>query len=233
MNRPVLDDVVVRIESLERLRRQTLWAGGALLALAVATVVGGASRTRTDRVLEAERFILRDQQGKARAYLAMKSDGTPGLSILDGRGHDAIQLRVLPDDTASIDLNAQGRTRLAATATERGSALILADPKHGSASSLYMTEDGTSGLGLRGGSRTVEAASQPDGHAGLVVTDEEGKERGRVGTLPEEVRPLGLRAMDGKGPFRHEPSPAESSQMPTRGPKPGGPRLLPGPLPPD
>src|SRR5262245_39850556 len=52
------------------------------------------SQRSTAKTIEAERFILRDKQGGARAVLETARDGAPRLALRDKGGKDRLELTV-------------------------------------------------------------------------------------------------------------------------------------------
>lgn len=82
-----LTSLAARVEKLERANRRLKWA--ACAALFAAILVGCAQRSNT---VEADRFLLRDKQGRVRAEMAMSYDtgpnGNPSLVLLDENGKE-------------------------------------------------------------------------------------------------------------------------------------------------
>src|SRR5262245_20633466 len=64
-------------------------------------------------VIEAEKFVLRDSQGKIRAELALAPDESPTLSLYDKKSQRRMQLAVKADDSPAIMLNGRDGTVLA------------------------------------------------------------------------------------------------------------------------
>src|SRR5690349_1686282 len=93
-----------RIERLEeanrRLERQCRrWkrAGAATLAGLAVLVVGGAA-AKVQSSLDANEFVLRDQDGTMRASLTMRPDGTPGFGLFDKQGQVRLSLDLSPGE---------------------------------------------------------------------------------------------------------------------------------------
>jgi mono/diheme cytochrome c family protein len=89
-------------------------AGGAILALGgIALVMGQAKpHQQVPRVVEAERFVLRDSGGKVRAELACPDD-RPCLCLLDEKGNCRTRLALLGDGSAVVSLyDADGTGRV-------------------------------------------------------------------------------------------------------------------------
>lgn len=64
-------------------------------------LMGQANPGGVARVVEAERFVLRDATGKVRAELGLR-DGRPGLALFDEKGERRAQLAMLPDGSSSL-----------------------------------------------------------------------------------------------------------------------------------
>lgn len=113
------------------------------------------------KVLTAQEFRLVDKDGKTRAALAVKADGSPGLLLYDGDGKVRAALRVRSDGSAALSLHDPDGSNRAALDTQ----------SNGSASLTLTNKSGKGGVGL---------AVLPDGKAGISVTDKEGKVVGSV-----------------------------------------------------
>jgi hypothetical protein len=85
------DSLSVRLDRLERdSRRWRRVALGSWLAIAALLLLGQSaprSAPGGGRVLEAERFVLRDARGRAGATLGWEADGAPRLAVHDPAGH--------------------------------------------------------------------------------------------------------------------------------------------------
>src|SRR5262249_25996330 len=82
-------DLATVVACLEKLERHNRWLKRLVLLLLVGAILLASQAQpslaqRKDRVVEAERFILRDDKGKARAVMAMFKDG-PGFALLDDK----------------------------------------------------------------------------------------------------------------------------------------------------
>src|SRR4029079_9602408 len=57
-------------------------------------------------IIEAEQFVLRAQDGKARATLGLREENAMGLDLYDAAGHARAGLDLAPDGTGSVWLAA-------------------------------------------------------------------------------------------------------------------------------
>lgn len=88
-------ELLTRIESLERKNRRIVGAGVAVLALGAVGLV--SARTVCDTV-SAERFVLRDAQGQQRGvFTAYETGGAPQFSLLDKKGKPMAVIAVEKD----------------------------------------------------------------------------------------------------------------------------------------
>lgn len=82
MNEPTIDNLVQRLDRVERENRRWKRAGTTVLAaLAALVLMGQAKPDKVAEVVEAEKFVLRDKTGKLRATLAIAADGVVSLSL--------------------------------------------------------------------------------------------------------------------------------------------------------
>jgi hypothetical protein len=217
MDRPSLDAVIERLELLEREKRQVLWVGAALFAAAVVAVASGTDWVRRPKQIEAERFVLKDKDGKVRARLSTAPDGSPMLALLDAQGRDHLMLHGSIDDTATLSFYDHGQPRVTLSSTNTGAAGLNFYDKHDrSATGLYLWPDSTTGLGLRNGELGIELAAQADGLAGLSVVDQSGKVWGQLGALPQGVQHGSPLRLDNRPPFRDPATPTTEPEGPSR-----------------
>lgn len=96
-------DFLPRIEQLERQNQRMKLAGLAVLSfLTVAFLVGQA--VPKDRIVEAEKFVLKDKKGMERATLGLSKDGSVGLHLTDTDGKTRLKLSVLENYSARLEL---------------------------------------------------------------------------------------------------------------------------------
>ena len=86
---PELSAIVSRLERVEKENRRLKRAALGILVLAGAVLLMG--QARPDRTIEAQKFVLKDATGKARAVLGMFA-GRPTLSLYDAQGFPVVSL---------------------------------------------------------------------------------------------------------------------------------------------
>lgn len=193
MTPPTLVDVAVRLTELEHANRRLerlcrKWrvaAWGLILGLGVAAC-GGAAAGRIAQTVQAQEFVLCDAEGRMRAALAIRPDGTPGLGFFDQGG----QVR------ASIDLGEDG-----------ASGINFHDRDGKLRAAVAVRADGTPGVGLfdRKGRPSLAMELAGDETPGVLVYDRDGKARSAAVTLRSAQRPLGSQGLD-RGTGRPEPN---------------------------
>ena len=98
-------DINPRLEKLERENRRMKKIG--IVSIVFGSVLFISGQATTNKVVEANEFVLKDGNGKARARLAMVavSDTTlmqkdiPNLSFYDTEGHPRIFIAALPEES--------------------------------------------------------------------------------------------------------------------------------------
>src|SRR5262245_12848002 len=107
------------------------------VALAALVLVGGGLLTgsaqpdKGARVVEAERFVLRDGRGKVRAQLGWEEGGL-GLTLLDAQGKPRTRVTVLADGSACLALHdRQGSRRAVLQVQPEGEPELKLYDKHG------------------------------------------------------------------------------------------------------
>lgn len=194
-----------RITRVEQQYKNLQTLGVALLVLtglelgAVATmlVLNATNRagglTSRGRVLEAERVVLRDAEGKVHGELALDPHGSVALSLYDSEGIRRAQLGTnglyLSDPRGTV----QASLRLMPGSTQAEAftpVLRLSDGQGSPRGSLVVHRDGASSLLLSNadghGGATLE--SEPDGAGHLALSGHEGRSAAWLGTLPDNSR---------------------------------------------
>lgn len=103
MSEPTLDTLAQRLERAERENR-SLRRVGVLMLVGVAALLIAAQPTAS-RVVEAEKFVVRDAGGKIRAELGAPPDGRVALTLFDRDGGPRVELRVLTDGRVGLLLH--------------------------------------------------------------------------------------------------------------------------------
>lgn len=127
MSEPTLDTLAQRLERVERENR-SLRRVGVLMLVGVAALLIAAQAT-ANRVVEAEKFVVRDASGKIRAELGTPPDGRVALTLFDRDGGLRVELRVLTNGRVGLllyDKNGKSRAALRVLA-EGGPVLGLFD----------------------------------------------------------------------------------------------------------
>jgi len=109
MNEPTMETLARRLDRVERENRRLKRSGVVALAVIAAVgLMGQATKGKVAKVIEAEKFIVRDASGKVRGVLGahedtvvfglydmqektrlvlfMGPDGSPGIAVYDRRG---------------------------------------------------------------------------------------------------------------------------------------------------
>jgi hypothetical protein len=179
--------ILVRLERLEKAnlamssecRRWRIAGGGLLMAAVVFGIAGASSSDRAPSKLEAQSFILKDPQGRTRASLGFRSDGTPGFALLDAASHVRLALDIGPDGAPGVNLySPTGRLQAA----------------------LAVRPDGAPALGLFDGQAQVRVSldlSHDEKAPGLSLYDDAGTMRAALAVRPDQTSALGL--FDGRG----------------------------------
>lgn len=153
------------------------------LVLVGGTVLLGASDMRRPDVLEAEGFLVRDQNGKIRARLGTWEEGqSAGLVLYDAaeRPRTSLGVKLGPDGRSWLAvLDERGRERATIDLThdksERAS-LKLHGQTDQDVASLSVTTDGTSGLNFtRKNVPRIRGGLGADGKSSLTISDRDGE----------------------------------------------------------
>ncbi|MBX6312490.1 MAG: hypothetical protein IRY99_06155 [Isosphaeraceae bacterium] len=159
-------------------RRRRFWGQGVAVGLAV-LCLAGAQAVKEAMTIEASHFVLRDKEGRMRAALAIRPDGTPGLGFFDEKGAPRLSLELGSDGAPSVSLLAPGGTPQAALAIRPDGTpgLGLFDAQGKVRLSLDIQPQGAPGVNLLDGDGTLRGALaiRPDGTPGLGLFDEEGQ----------------------------------------------------------
>lgn len=172
-----------------RLRRPDLGnrlerVGGALLvALAALALLGQAMPTSTPRVIEAERFVVRDSTGTIRGQLGMM-EGVPRLVLYDEAGRSRVRLFVEADAVHLFFVDQGDHSRMRLFVGKDSARLQFADVAE-QERALFGITDGKPSLVLRdevtdravlGQARVkLDGAEEQRSASSLVLLDQDGK----------------------------------------------------------
>ena len=141
-----------------------------------------------EKVIEAEKFVLRDAAARVRAELAVQEDGSPRLVFLDENQRERVQLTVQSEEPRFVLLGETGVTRVNLTAGvgEAGSPSITLCDKEGKARVDLSLIDAIGGARLaftdqHGETRAMFAVEVLEGEhrTALGVYDKDGRLRAR------------------------------------------------------
>jgi hypothetical protein len=172
-----IEEVGGRLDGLERENRRLRWVtAGLLTGFVLLGAMAILSRDRGGRTLEAQRLVIRDQDGRLRGSFGVDRDGLPALKVFDHRGHEQIELGVPSDDVATLALSDHGVNRVVLdTSIEGTTSLRLFDQWSRPRTAFLVRPDGSSEMSLGQGERSVTLALRPDGEPMLVTTDDLGR----------------------------------------------------------
>ena len=183
-----VEALAARVDRLERENRRLRRGGAAaLLGLAAALVMGQAPRGGNARTVEAERFLLRDASGKARAELAIQPDGSPYLEFRDGAGNARAGLG-LQGETAHLGLtDKKGKGGTILRAQPNGRPNITLTDEHGARRAvLFLSDGGTPTLAFSDGQRRSRVVLNMlgNGYTSLSFSDAAGRLRAALDLEP-------------------------------------------------
>ncbi|MBI4589738.1 MAG: hypothetical protein HY725_12950 [Candidatus Rokubacteria bacterium] len=187
MKEPTLDTLTQRLDWLER--ENCRWLRGAalvsLLGFAIIALMGQTSPSSVSKILEAERFVLRDASGRARAILGIQADGSVGLEFSGETGKPAVTLAALRDGAVALELrDRSGRSRASLGVQPNGAARLGFYDQDGKArAGLSTMTAGVPILSLFDKAGTPRAALRllPDGAPTLELLDDETHTRAVLG----------------------------------------------------
>ncbi len=166
MNEPTMDKLVQRLDRLERENRR-LKRIGALVVVGIAAVVlmGQARLSKVAKVIEAEKFVLRDTSGQIGAILFTVDGGSPHLEFRDKKRNLRITLGVL-GDVGHLSLFSENGN----------SAITLRALPDGSPHLQFYDKDGNTRAVLGSTSpRTMSIETKRRPESSLVLFDKKGK----------------------------------------------------------
>lgn len=124
-----MDSIAIRLAKLERQNLRMKLAGTALIMVSAAVVFMGQGRTPDrpgqGRVVEAERFVLREPDGYVRGEWAVLPNGSTLLSMFDRDHNTRAEWGVFPSGTTMLHLlDAKGKGRLTLTVKKDGKPML-------------------------------------------------------------------------------------------------------------
>ena len=175
-----------RVERVERenqrLRRfvMMLAAGLAIvLALSAAMLVFsiGGFPGRVAEVVEAKRFVLRDESGLARGAFELTADGGSELVLRDRDARERVRLALLPNGSPGLTFaDREGRARaVLGVLPDETSTLVFADQRGRSRAVLGLSPDESSTLVFadRFGATRVGVGVDPEGQPGVTIFEKD------------------------------------------------------------
>jgi len=192
MSEPTLDRLTQRLDRLERENRRLKVTGAVLvLALAAGGVMGQVPKA-VPRVVEAERFVLRDTKGKVLATLGTEAS-TPSLALFDQNGKTRAVLMVLANGAAGLFVDDQnGKTRvLLGVGADGTPAVSLLDQNEKRRAALGVGADGTPLLSLADQNEKIRAELSVHTSGPSLVLRDENRNRAVLGHTALEATATG------------------------------------------
>ncbi len=157
MVEPTMQTLERRLDRVERENRRLKQVGVVVLAvIAAVMLMGHGAPRKVAKVVEAEKFVLRDADGRVRGRLHTKPDGTAGLSLLDKGGTRRIALSVSPKGSGFEVYEKTGPLRaLLGLASDGTVGLVLNDKLEKRSIALYAGSDWLPMLKLLGSKEEV------------------------------------------------------------------------------
>jgi hypothetical protein len=185
METQTLEVLAERVEGLERENRLLKRIGGGAILGFLALIAFGTNAFRAPREIAAERFVLKDDRGQPRARLEMRPEG-PAFALLNREGKD--QALLYACDTGTTTLDYFEGTELKSSLvnhSQLGPSLNLLDRNRRSKAELFVSPEGSLGLGLHRYQRGAGLSMEPDGTAKLSFQGPRGEERAGVALSPD------------------------------------------------
>ena len=156
MSEPTMETLARRLDRLERENRRLKRAGVVILGVIAAVVLmGQATPRKVAKVIEAEKFVLRDAVGTIRAVLGPgELGGLYHLTLFDMNGKELVGLATALDQAVLLFNDSHRKTRAAISVVRGASTLTLYDDT---------------------GTPRAEMGAQPDGRPRLTLWDRDGK----------------------------------------------------------
>ena len=144
----------------------------AMLVFSIAGFPGGVAE-----VVEAERFVLRDQSGLARGSLELTEEGGTELVLRDRDARERVRLALLPNGSPGLTFaDREGRARaVLGLLPDETSTLVFADHRGRSRAVLGLSPDESSTLVFadRFGATRVGVGVDPEGQPGITIFEKD------------------------------------------------------------
>ncbi len=146
MNEPTMETLARRLDKVERENRRLKQAGVVALGVIAAVLLMGQA-TQDSRIVEAEKFVLKDENGITRGRFGVAPDGRMTLGLLDEAGKTARLALALTRGGLPTLVLRDGAGRAIALGLQDGFPILqLADRDAETRASLYVSRKGTAGL---------------------------------------------------------------------------------------
>jgi hypothetical protein len=210
---PSTQDILRRLQILEKQNQRGKKAAALFVLLLGALMLSGqASRPRVPKVIEAERFTVKDTNGTPRASWGIGSTGALVLGFFDKSGKTRITLSVEPDGSPILYLygkdqtrrfllylnegdlpelalfNTEGKRRvgLVVDAKVRSAGLLVFDSEERKRASLFVENDGLAAMTLLDKNENLQFGVGESKNGSLVtLNDSKGNTRIILGTLSQ------------------------------------------------
>lgn len=120
----VCGEIRERLDDLERDSRQWRWACAIMIGAIGMIGLEMSKLRRIDREINAQRLVIRDEQGRVRGRLGMDDFGDFGLKLIAQNGEPLVNLGSTPDGTAMLGLSQSGQLRAMLSTVSDGSVLL-------------------------------------------------------------------------------------------------------------
>jgi len=175
-----LQNVLERLERIEHQNRnlKRSWAAAVFGVLAL-ILMGQAMPNKVPEVIEAQKFVLRDSQGRGRATLGFTPDNSPALILNQTDGTIGTTLKAGPQGRSMLSLYDRGGNprALLSVDTDGSTGLTFGDAAGKARAGLAVTSEKSAGLILYGSGEKPLAlvGLTKDASPAIIFTDEHGK----------------------------------------------------------